>query len=388
MSENKPSRASWLFSPILRILNHDHYPELDGLRGVAILLVLYFHCRRIDNPSTAWESHYYTFLDTGWVGVDLFFVLSGFLITGFLLSTVKQERYFGRFYTRRALRIFPLYYPMLILVSLASLLGWTVAGQPSWIELISYWVYLQNWLVPGALHPIEPLGHFWSLAVEEQFYLLWPVLILLAASRNAVGWLCGLTIAISAIARIGLVAAGVQGVYFCTVSHMDALAAGAGLAYLSQIQGSLSRCHRTAIAVGTLSAIAVLVVGITQKGFYGHDAVVLKFGLLPLALLFASLLVLAYTSRANGFWRRVLRNRWLRVVGTVSYGIYIVHYPMILLLQEIWPYAHGNFWLDQLTFLPAVTAGSLMIAWASFRYLEKPILDLKLRFAPSSAACA
>jgi len=387
MSEKISSGAGRSFGPVFRILDPGHYPELDGLRGLAILLVLYFHCRRIHKPSTVWEWHYYTFLETGWVGVDLFFVLSGFLITGFLLGTVQQERYFGRFYLRRALRIFPLYYSMLILVSLASLLGWAVAGQPSWIEYVSYWVYLQNWLVPGGLRPIEPIGHFWSLAIEEQFYLLWPVLILLAAPRNSVGWLCGLTIAVSVIVRIGLVAAGVQGVYFCTVSHLDALAAGAGLAYFSRQQGSLSRLHRPAIAVGTFSAIAVLVIGIRQQGFYGHDAEVLKFGLLSLALLFTSLLVLAYTSRADGFWRRLLRNRWLRLVGTVSYGIYVVHFPIILLLEGIWPYAHGNFWLDQLAFLPVVMAGSMMVAWTSFRYLEKPILDLKLRFAPS-AICA
>ena len=148
-----------------------HYPALDGLRGVAILLVVFYHFFDFTN-----------YFFWGWLGVDLFFVLSGFLITNILLRTLYQPDFLRNFYVRRILRIFPLYYFALILIlvvlpffqSLHLDLSYYQENQ-AW-----FWIYLQNWLfVFKPLHGSKLLLHFWSLAVEEQFYLIWPIIILL-----------------------------------------------------------------------------------------------------------------------------------------------------------------------------------------------------------------
>jgi peptidoglycan/LPS O-acetylase OafA/YrhL len=148
-----------------------HYPALDGLRGIAILLVVLFHNFRAFN--------YFFF---GWLGVDLFFVLSGFLITDILLNTVGSPHFLRNFFMRRMLRIFPLYYLVLIIFFIAfPLLGLYkqelqfYQDHQSW-----FWFYLQNWLLSTDSSPRGgALDHFWSLAIEEQFYIIWPLIILL-----------------------------------------------------------------------------------------------------------------------------------------------------------------------------------------------------------------
>src|SRR5579862_7894518 len=142
-----------------------HYPALDGLRGVAILSVMVEHLA----PRLL--------AGGGWVGVDLFFVLSGFLITGVLLDG-KDDPHRGRtFYVRRALRIFPLYYATLALITfgpLAKALALGLSAQ----TLGWYWIYGTNWQIAlGMAHIGGPIAYFWSLAVEEQFYLIWPLII-------------------------------------------------------------------------------------------------------------------------------------------------------------------------------------------------------------------
>jgi peptidoglycan/LPS O-acetylase OafA/YrhL len=300
-------------------------PELDGLRGIAILLVLIFHCRAIANPVTMPQRLYYSGPDAGWIGVDIFFVLSGFLITNVLLNTTAHAGYYSHFYIRRALRIFPLYYVIIALLALGSLLGFfqidpSFPGRQIW-----YWFYVQNWLIFFRHLPIEVVGHFWSLAVEEQFYLVWPLLILLASRRRLTGSLCVLTIGVSFAIRIGMVLAGVIGVYFYTIARMDTLAFGALAAVLMHRFDSLPILHRPALAASLASGALVTVIAVRQRGFYGHDPVILIFGLLPLAVFFASLLVLAFTCSPSSLWRRLLRNRLLRFIGTISYGIYVFH---------------------------------------------------------------
>src|ERR1043165_244152 len=147
-----------------------YYPALDGLRGVAILLVIFLHNFRFSN--------YFFF---GWLGVDLFFVLSGFLITDILLSTSGSKNFLRHFYVRRFLRIFPIYFLTIIfcLFILPSLSN-TVQIDYYVHNQIWLWTFTQNWLYifkPPAGTPI--LLHFWSLAVEEQFYIIWPIIIML-----------------------------------------------------------------------------------------------------------------------------------------------------------------------------------------------------------------
>src|SRR5687767_14913517 len=148
-----------------------YYPALDGLRGVAILLVVIYH-----NFGFISQSYF------GWLGVDLFFVLSGFLITDILLRTVNDPKFLSNFYMRRVLRIFPLYYAslLLFLFIVAPLTSDKIEWNYYQENQVYLWTYLQNWLYifkePGSA---AILNHYWSLAVEEQFYIFWPLVILL-----------------------------------------------------------------------------------------------------------------------------------------------------------------------------------------------------------------
>ncbi len=358
-----------------------HYPELDGIRSIAILLVIFFHCRIIAAPQNPAEKIYYALVESGWIGVDLFFVLSGFLITGILLDTFKQENYFRNFYLRRILRIFPLYYAVLLLFTLLAAFGLLeFFEQKSAMAQASYWLYLQNWLALLDLAPTKIISHFWSLAIEEQFYLLWPALILFAARRNSVGRLGILTIILAFVVRVVFVHYE-KLAYFFTFSRMDTLALGACVAVLLRQHGSLGRFRTAAFLLAAFSAVTVVTVGIMQKGFYGHDPEVLLYGLLPLGIFFASFLTIALTSNENGALRLFLRNEQLRMIGVISYGVYIFHWPIIVLVQPMWP-SIESFWVNQLGFFALITVMSVLVAWFSYRFFEKPFLQLKDKIAP------
>jgi peptidoglycan/LPS O-acetylase OafA/YrhL len=359
-----------------------HCPELDGIRSVAILLVLFFHCRIIAWPKSAGERVYYLLAHSCWIGVDLFFVLSGYLITGILLDSFTRERYFQNFYVRRVLRIFPLYYGVLTVVTIFSAFGsYSVLEQHSPWARLSYWVHSQNWLGWFGLQPTELLGHFWSLAIEEQFYLVWPALVLFAARRNSVAWLCLGTALLAILARLALVRSHGYLAYFFTFSRLDTLALGALVAVLLRRSGSLEPFRRQAFVLAGISATIVAGLGLKQRGFHGQDPLVLNYGLLPLALFFACLLVIVLSAEEDSAVRVVLRNDWLRTIGVISYGIYVFHWPVIALLQSAWPVI-DSFWVNQIGMLLTASALSITLAWVSYRYFESPFLRLKDRFAP------
>jgi peptidoglycan/LPS O-acetylase OafA/YrhL len=184
---------------------HGHYKPLDGLRGVAILLVFVFHVNGIaDHLRASWFGVVLLLgASWGWMGVDLFFVLSGFLITGILIRSLNGPRYFRNFYIRRALRIFPLFYGVLLLLVVLTPflhLEWRLGH-------ISYLFYCQNIamefspdlrVLPPAIH----LEHFWSLAVEEQYYMIWPMIVWLVRKESRIMKLCFAMIACGILLRI------------------------------------------------------------------------------------------------------------------------------------------------------------------------------------------
>lgn len=361
--------------PRRRLMVGHHYPELDGIRGLAILLVLLFHCGAFVDRGTFVQKLYRTLADCGWVGVELFFVLSGFLITGILLDTRHQKHYFLDFYARRALRIFPLYY--------AFLAGILLLGQfpnDSIAERVSYWLYLQNWLPFFRPEPESMVSHLWSLAVEEQFYLTWPALVLFAARRNAVGTLCLATAVFGFTCRSVLVMWD-QPAYFLTIARVEALAFGAYVAVLFRRHGSLVPLRQTARRVALASGVMLLFVAGARRGFFGFDDVVLIVGYTPLALFFSSGVVLALSAGEDSPLRRCLRTSGLRKTGTISYGIYIFHAPIVLLLGRRWPWPADGFWLSYLGFVATAVTASWAVAWVSFRFFESPILGLKQRLA-------
>jgi peptidoglycan/LPS O-acetylase OafA/YrhL len=325
-----------------------YFPELDGLRACAALMVMVFHFSQAFHGPPA--------LILGQTGVDLFFALSGFLITTILLQSPHGDRHELRnFYIRRTLRIFPLYYMALGLFCI--LFG----GVSSW-----YWVYLQN--IAVALHwPQSGPSHFWSLAVEEQFYLVWPFLILFWPRRWLAVTMWGV-VGLSLALRIVLVHTQVALFYF-TLTRLDGLAGGGLLAYYYS-RGVLAR-YKAALAV--LFAVGLTSLGDEDLLTHASASVqVLKYTSASAAYVAAIGLLIC---TADSVVHRVLRSRPARAIGRVSYGMYVFH-------PAIFDTLAGRLGVLPILLKALVCfAAVYLVAVLSFYGYEKRFTDLKDRFA-------
>lgn len=319
---------------------------LDGVRGIAILLVFLFHTRPASGISSAcnvWN----TLCSPLWCGVDLFFVLSGFLITGILLSTKNHSKYFLNFYARRTLRIFPLYYGVLvalfvILPLLAMLPGLPLQKVLSggyyrqlWNNQAWLWFYLQNFLQAKGRHQLPGLGHFWSLAIEEQFYLIWPFLVYALSERGMLRlslliFCCGLPL------RWVMLNHGFDAweIRHLTFSRIDTLAAGACLAILVR-NFPQSVLRRIAIVLAIVSSVGLaLLVGLVPNVSTNAPAVTV-WGYTLLALLFSSVLLAISQEMLPNLIMRLISHRVLIFFGTLSYGIYVFHWPIVHCVRAV-----------------------------------------------------
>jgi peptidoglycan/LPS O-acetylase OafA/YrhL len=355
-------------------------PRLDGVRGIAILLVLVCHLTqyggmRPDGP----------FLDRVWrawtmplgFGVDLFFVLSGFLITGILLDTREGPDYFRNFYARRVLRIFPLYYASL---AVAFLLIPSVRRDAVW-----YWTYLTNFRFAEVGWPKVPyLGHFWSLAVEEQFYLVWPALVFFLP-RRALPWLCLGAVAYGIAGRYALLQAGAP-LYanLATQLHLDGLAIGCLLACLARRPKGLAPWRPLAVVVAAGATVATIVLH-----WRGYEApTVGKRVLLQtiVSLGFGGCLLLAATASPSSRLRAALCAPWLTRVGLYSYSLYVIHAPILVwagrheVNVRLLPSVLGSQLPAQLLFSALTAALCLALSALSYHQLELRFLALKRYF--------
>ncbi|NNU34850.1 acyltransferase [Mucilaginibacter sp. S1162] len=204
-----------------------YYKELDGLRGVAALMVMFFHFMPDRDITVSPIVHYLHKVGVfGQTGVTLFFVLSGFLITRILLNQKANRHYFRNFYIKRALRIFPLYYLGLVIFYL--IIPLIINYAPSPYSSAPYWLYIQN-ITDTFMIPSNGPQHYWSLAVEEHFYLFWPLLIYYIAIKNTPRLIAGIVVA-ALVCRCLLIYFG-YGTFYFTFSIMDGLAIGALLAW-------------------------------------------------------------------------------------------------------------------------------------------------------------
>ena len=300
-------------------------PELDSLRGIAILLVLFFH--GFNYPGLVWSQFkgparvFITASLGGWTGVYLFFVLSGFLITGILLDSKPKPHYYRRFYIRRALRILPAFYLVLLLLIVLPRTGWLEHRRVGLPFIGLSFLYLAN-LTPIFGVP-EHYAVLWSLAVEEHFYLVWPTVVR-AFSRRTAGW-CALAIF---VASPGIRALAYGLGYDAGASYTwlvaDDLGIGALLGVLSR--GRMAR--RIPMLYFSLlcgaAAIAMFVLGTPFGIWRGSTFVGAVFRLTTLNLFCAGVLaatLLLGTSRLKWLAQRPL----LRWFGEISYGLYLVH---------------------------------------------------------------
>jgi peptidoglycan/LPS O-acetylase OafA/YrhL len=359
-----------------------HVPALDGLRGLAIALVVAMHFgvgagfpRHEPGAVSSWiERVCYI----GWAGVDLFFVLSGFLITSILLASRDQPGYFRRFYARRALRIFPLYVTALV-VALVVLPRLFPAQAPALLgdaprAQVWLWTYTLNianafgWVVD-----VGVLGQMWSLAIEEQFYLAWPGLVWLLRPRRLL-YLAGVLAVGALVLRVWWIAVDGTGAwpgpYRFTLTRIDALAIGAALAVAWRQPALASRLLPLARPLLALSAVVLVAWFAAAPRFYPDQPGVVTFGHSLLALGSAALIVLALRPSPPGW----MTARPMRALGTYSYGIYVWHWfvqvPMVAYAADLHP----------AVFAATGVAVSLILGVVSYHVLERPFLQLKRGF--------
>jgi peptidoglycan/LPS O-acetylase OafA/YrhL len=370
-----------------------HLPALDGVRGLAILAVAVHMLCLLASPPDALGRALSTLFAYGWMGVQLFFALSGFLITGILLDTRGAEGHLGSFYARRLLRIFPLYYGTL---ALAFLLLPALGAVPPAIEhdrphQLWLWAYVSNWAA-GTPAASEAFPHFWSLSVEEQFYLLWPFALLRLAPRGCLRLCAGVAVAALA-ARVALLEAGVStgAVYEYSVSRMDALALGGAAAAalrIPEISGRLvARPRRLWVA-----SLAVFVAGAAASHRYAlatFAASSVGYSFLAVACALVVLAAAASDLRPGGA-RSPLRAAPLRALGKYSYGVYVLHKPLHELVGKP---ALARLGLDAsrstlvgVVYIAAALMAACAAAFASYHLYEKHFLRLKTRFVPRLAA--
>jgi len=344
-----------------------------------VLTVVAYHTGGGAQSSNAVVSAIGTALKAGWSGVTLFFLLSGFLITGILWDSKGADHWWRNFYMRRVLRISPLYYGSLLLVLAVAWLGGRSGSKGLWI----YALYLQNmpWLGdPGAGARPLSLSHFWSLAVEEQFYVVWPLLLWRLKTMSQVKTLCLGVFLGSTIFRYGVwVWSAIPEAYIGFIfSRAGELALGGYLAMCFR-DGSWMKLERVAPYLAPLSLLGFFAVCAPSHIYEPRNMACSTTGLAFITLFYAGLIVLALGS---GVVHRALRAAWLRWVGGISYGIYIFH----VLLQPFYAWIAervdpGAGRVEAIALRAALTWGlTTLIAWLSFRYFESPVLGLRRYF--------
>lgn len=358
-----------------------HILALDGIRGLAVLLVLVFHIFQVEPaPQQTWLRLGYAATRFGQTGVDLFFVLSGFLITGILFDSKTSPRYFLNFYGRRTLRIFPLYYGVLIvlLVIVPAVFGLRVTG----LSPVSLWTFSANFAM-AAGGDGGMLGHFWSLAIEEQFYLAWPMVVY-ALGRAALMRVCLVSLVAAAGVRVLVESQGVSS-FMVTPCRVDTLLLGALLALAARSPLGLIDWSRQAVAI----ALAALALGLPLCGtMRGSGSVWLQVVKYPLiATLYGAVLVLGVTAPRTSRIGRFFNHGALRNLGKYSFGLYVYHPPLIQGVHWIFRAAPGAAPLTEAHPAMAlavkvvmIAAGSYGLAWLSWHLYEKRFLALKRYF--------
>ena len=351
-------------------VQRERVEALDGIRGIAILCVVLFHCSlRMEGPwriAGSW----------GWMGVDLFFVLSGFLITGILLDArdLPFRIYYRGFYGRRLLRIAPAFVAfMALLVAAPSLTGQTVEAHviltrhEAW-----YWAFLANALIAayGWAAVIPQTAPLWSLAVEEQFYLIWPSVLRRLSTRGVLRLGIAL-IVLAALSRTVLAREGVSvdTLYVLMPTRADLLAWGAVVAALIRLPNGISLIRRLLWPALLMAIVAVLVVVVRYRSSYYWSATMVTVGYPAIAVAAACLVAIAIIYNPAA-----LRFRWLSGIGKVSYGLYLWHMTGIEVLARFVRHRGALF-------LPLALVTSLVPTLISWYLIERPALLLK-RFVP------
>jgi peptidoglycan/LPS O-acetylase OafA/YrhL len=365
-------------------------PGLDGIRGIAFLLVFFLHA---------------DYVYIGWIGVQLFFVLSGFLITDILLrmkETLKAGDFFKKFYGRRFLRIFPLYYFYLLIMFIVTTVlihyDYRINYMERFKEQLPYALaYIYNFFNASSLYSGESwlVGHLWSLSVEEQFYIIWPLLIFmtpekhlkklfLAAIVAGPMFRLAITVLFKYYEAPFLYSNYAIVTYALPFSHLDAFGFGAfitrfkfpkarqqfiALLLLLPIIGFVTTWYSTG-NFGTSTALGFeYPLGKDLKQVWGYTYINYTFALL------------IYLVIREKFLLRILDNKFLSYLGKISYGLYIYHFAIIWFVRRIRDFGLNEQIAKPLTFVISAIL-VYFVASISYKYFEKPLLDLKDKYFP------
>lgn len=370
-----------------------HYRSLDGLRGMAVAMVFLCHYGQFLSL--------YKIVNVTWVGVDMFFVLSGFLITGILYDSLSAPHFFRNFYTRRALRIFPVFYGFFLTLLLLTPILHLYYHR----NMLAFVFYVGNLTVPftnlalhnptmlwirhhGSLLYAGNIGPLWSLCVEEQFYLIWPAVVWWVRDRRRLMQLCVVVALLTLAGRFYLYrhasALEVESYLldWSTYTRCDTLLMGAWLAlFLRGRALTRARLHQLATAI-LVVAVTGLFVGVdhwyTHHLFFNPFIMTAGFTLIGLA----AVAVLLFALDEENLLSRLLRNCALQQLGVISYGFYFYH----LLPIGLWEHM-ANVYPQFAWSVPILALLlTLTVSYLSFRYLETPFLGLKKVIAPRAAA--
>ena len=355
---------------------------IDGLRALSIILVIFFHANLFEGRASD-NLLVFNILNSFDAGVSFFFLISGFLITGILVDTKNQEGFFKKFYARRFLRIFPLYYLILIgAFFIVPLFDHSRVAKWATVDSTWYWLFLSNYYIAfkGQFqHGLVDLS--WSLSIEEQFYLVWPFVVYYLKPKNILrASLLGITL--SLVLRIYFRSTGASDllIHLFTFSRLDGLCLGAILALGYRGLIKLPELSKIPVFIGVMPLLLhyffllnTSSASIFLRGTFSYTLV---------ALFFAFFFMKVISGEKSLF-----NNSLLITVGKYSYGIYLTHYPIASYLR---PYFQNYFdkyydiplaiYGTQLIYVLIVLIGSLAISYAIFHFYEKHFLKLKKFF--------
>jgi peptidoglycan/LPS O-acetylase OafA/YrhL len=319
--------------------------SLDGLRAFAILAVML---------------HHHEIVRGGWIGVDIFFVLSGFLITSILRRDRLDPRYWSRFYIRRATRILP---PVLLFTALAS-----VYYHLPRHSVFLYSLFLGNF-TNSTSRSVVQLQMLWSLAVEEHFYLLFPLAVYRLNRSQLLKVLAAVVVLVPILRCLATPHLAWDSIYYWTFFRIDGLAMGAALAVLTEDPRQVARLTRWAapIAVGFASVFGLL--SLSMPAQFERMADTRLFNTLGYSLVAASsVFLIAYLLvLPNSLFARVAAWKPLVFIGAISYGLYLYHLSVMSFLIHLTK-------LDEKRVFPISASAAILISWLSFRFFEKPII--------------
>jgi peptidoglycan/LPS O-acetylase OafA/YrhL len=354
-----------------------YQPELDGLRFYAFLGVFICHTLPFDG------SLYHRFhLPLPWLwgagakagaaGVDLFFALSAFLITSLLLREREEQGGISlrHFYLRRILRIWPLYF---LLIAVGVVIAHTVPGQNlPWYYVAGYLLFAGNWVHAVCGRPVSVCSPLWTVSIEEQFYLIWPVLMQLLRRRGMVA-AAVITVVLATASRVAFLLAGWSGgfLYYGSISRCDSLAFGMLLALFADRLPRLGRATRWLLLISGLAGWVISSAWLNEQP--GPVDMRMVFGRLIVAVPAAAILLSCLYSRSV-----LVRGSWVVGLGKISYGLYVWHLTALLIVTMMF----RPLWGWQLLAVKVIGFGvTIVLAWASYRWIESPFLRLKDKFA-------